>query len=357
MMKNILSFCVALTVLGLSVRGADLPAEKTADEAWQAIQAAEQEPRPRDRAEYLERLAQLHSALLDFERRFPGDARRWDAKLVRVQLESALAQADNQPTDDAAILALTKEIVASPDASADTKADARYLAAEKRMEALESSGSVTNGPARAAADAAIKELRQLYPDDGRTVQIQFGMVQLLKASDPGAAESILRELAGSTDPQAAATARQQLEAMKTQQRLAKEPLDLKFQAVDGTAVDLAKLRGKVVLLDFWATWCGPCRVEIPDFVKLQSKYKDKGLEIVGLSLDADGEKAVKPFVDKHDINYTMLLANDETAKSYGGILGIPTTFVIDRQGRIVQKFVGVMPAKTFEDTIQPLLES
>src|SRR5207302_6555083 len=124
------------------------PAEKTADEAWQAIDAGEQEPRHRDRAGYLERLAQLHSAMLEFEHRYPGDSRHWDAKLVRVQLESALAQADNQPTDDAALLALTKEIVASPDASADTKADARYLAADKRVEALDSSGPVTQGPAR-----------------------------------------------------------------------------------------------------------------------------------------------------------------------------------------------------------------
>jgi len=133
--------------------------------------------------------------------------------------------------------------------------------------------------------------------------------------------------------------------------------DFALADLSGKTVHLSDFKGKVVIVDFWATWCGPCRVEIPDFVKLQSKYKDKGLEIVGLSLDADGEKAVKPFVDQHEINYTMLLANDDTAKSYGGILGIPTTFVIDRQGRIVQKFVGVMPAKTFEDTIQPLLES
>lgn len=133
--------------------------------------------------------------------------------------------------------------------------------------------------------------------------------------------------------------------------------DFALADLSGKTVHLSDFKGKVVIVDFWATWCGPCRVEIPDFVKLQNKYKEKGLEIVGLSLDADGEKAVKPFVEKHEINYTMLLGNDDTAKSYGGILGIPTTFVIDRQGRIVQKFVGVMPAKTFEDTIRPLLES
>ena len=126
--------------------------------------------------------------------------------------------------------------------------------------------------------------------------------------------------------------------------------------LSGKTVHLSDFKGRVVIVDFWATWCGPCRMEIPDFVRLQSKYREKGLAIVGLSMDADGEKSVKPFADEHDINYTMLIANDETAKSYGGIQAIPTTFVIDRQGKIVQKFLGAMSAKTFEDAIQPLLE-
>jgi len=112
-----------------------------------------------------------------------------------------------------------------------------------------------------------------------------------------------------------------------------------------------------VIVDFWATWCGPCRVEIPHFVKMQDKYKDKGLEIVGLSLDAGGASDVAPFVQKNNINYTMLLASKDTADLYGGVLGIPTTFVIDRQGRIVKKFVGVAPPEAFEEAIQPLLAS
>src|SRR5437879_8186901 len=118
---------------------------------------------------------------------------------------------------------------------------------------------------------------------------------------------------------------------------------------------LDAFKGKVVILDFWATWCGPCRMEIPHFVRLQSKYRAQGLAIVGLSLDADGEKSVRPFADEHDVNYTMLLANGETANLYGGVVGIPTTFVLDRQGRIVKKFIGVMPPEAFEEAIRPLL--
>ena len=126
--------------------------------------------------------------------------------------------------------------------------------------------------------------------------------------------------------------------------------------LDGKTVQLADFKGKVVILDFWATWCPPCREEVPDFVRLQSKYRDKGLAIVGLSLDAGGAKDVRPFADEFNVNYTMLIANDETANAYGGIVGIPTTFVIDRQGRIVKKFVGLTGYGAFEEAILPLLE-
>src|ERR1035441_7967177 len=209
-MKNILSLCVALTVLALSARGADTPKDKGADELWQTIQLMQRASPPQDRSEYPGRLRQWQSVLLEFEHRFPTDPRRWDCKLGRLQVEAALARIENHPTDDAALLAMAKEILAAPDASAETKADADYLVAMERLGALGAAESVTNGPARAAADAAIQELRQKYPDDQRTVQIQFGMAQLLKLRDPAATESILRELATSKNPQAAAMASQPL---------------------------------------------------------------------------------------------------------------------------------------------------
>lgn len=125
--------------------------------------------------------------------------------------------------------------------------------------------------------------------------------------------------------------------------------------LDGKIVKNSDFLGKVVILDFWATWCPPCIKEVPEFVRLQSKYKDQGLEIVGLSLDEKGAEDVRPFVEQHQVNYTMLIANDGTANAYGGITGIPTTFIVDKSGKIVKRFMGYTDPEVFEEAIRPLI--
>jgi len=126
---------------------------------------------------------------------------------------------------------------------------------------------------------------------------------------------------------------------------------------------LADFKGKVVILDFWATWCGPCRMEIPSFVKLQDKYRDKGLEVIGVSIDPisprgpqGGAPAVAPFMKDNQINYTIWMVNSaEALRGYDVSQGIPTTYVIDRTGKIVRTYVGVRPMQTFESDINQLL--
>jgi len=125
---------------------------------------------------------------------------------------------------------------------------------------------------------------------------------------------------------------------------------------DGKVVKLADYKGKVVLLDFWATWCGPCKVEIPWFVEMQRKNKDRGFEVLGVAMDDEGWEVVKPFIAKMAVNYRILAGTDMTAQAYGGVDALPTTFLIDRTGKIAAVHVGLTSKKDFEDGVEQLLK-
>lgn len=131
--------------------------------------------------------------------------------------------------------------------------------------------------------------------------------------------------------------------------------DFELKDVNGKVVRLSDYRGKVVLLDFWATWCGPCGIEIPWFTEFQRKYKDRGFTVLGVSMDDGGWKDVKPFVAEKKINYQIVLGDDKTSDQYGSVEALPTTFVIDREGRIASVHVGLVDKKEFDDAIQKLL--
>jgi thiol-disulfide isomerase/thioredoxin len=130
--------------------------------------------------------------------------------------------------------------------------------------------------------------------------------------------------------------------------------DFKLAGLDGKPVTLAESKGKVILLNFWATWCGPCRAEIPDLIELQNKYKDR-LQILGLVVDDDDPDAIKKFVGKFRINYPVALATDDLRIEYGGIPALPTSFVLDAEGRVVQKHEGLRDPVLYETEIRALL--
>jgi len=130
--------------------------------------------------------------------------------------------------------------------------------------------------------------------------------------------------------------------------------DFHLQTLDGKPLSLASASGKVVLLNFWATWCGPCRMEIPGLIELQKQYKDS-LLIVGLLVDVDDVADAKKFVADAELNYPVAVATDDIRLGYGGVSALPTVFVIDTLGRIVQKHVGLFDPRLYELETRALL--
>jgi thiol-disulfide isomerase/thioredoxin len=130
--------------------------------------------------------------------------------------------------------------------------------------------------------------------------------------------------------------------------------DFELKGIDGKPLNLADSRGKVVFLNFWATWCGPCRLEIPDLVDLQKRYSDR-LQIIGLDVDDDDVAEIQKYVEENGINYPVAITPADLRTQYGGIPALPTSFVVDTQGRVVQKHVGLFNPQLYETEIRALL--
>lgn len=126
---------------------------------------------------------------------------------------------------------------------------------------------------------------------------------------------------------------------------------------DGKLVNLTDFRGKVVLVNFWATWCGPCEAEIPWFVEFEKKYKDRGFAVLGVSMDDDGWKSVRPYVASHKINYRIVIGSEVVSQQFGDINALPTSFVLDREGRIASSHEGLIDKVDYQNEIVKLLEA
>lgn len=158
-----------------------------------------------------------------------------------------------------------------------------------------------------------------------------------------------------TPPQASAAASASAPTVAALPKLGPAPA-WELQDVDGKVVRSEQFKGKVVVVDFWATWCGPCRQEIPGYTDLQRKYGSDGLAIVGVSLDQAGPKVVEEFVKKFGVNYQMVMGDDDVQAAFGGMDAIPTTFLIDRAGQLRDRKVGAEPTEEYERKIVALLK-
>lgn len=136
----------------------------------------------------------------------------------------------------------------------------------------------------------------------------------------------------------------------------KKAADFNLKTLDGKTVKLSDYRGKIVIIDFWATWCPPCRKGIPDLISLQEEFQ-KELVVIGISLDQQNTiKDLNPFIERYKINYPVVLGDEKVVKDYGGINAIPTSFVVDQKGNIVDKHVGLVPKSVYTDKIKSLLK-
>ena len=142
--------------------------------------------------------------------------------------------------------------------------------------------------------------------------------------------------------------------------LASEP-NVTFQDLQGKDISLASLRGKMVLVNFWATWCEPCRVEIPWMIDFQHKYESKGFTMLGVAMDDDGKKVVDPFVQKTQfdvdghptmMDYPIVLGNDDIASKFGGLIGLPTSVLISRDGKVLKRYIGLVDQQDLDKEIQ-----
>jgi thiol-disulfide isomerase/thioredoxin len=136
----------------------------------------------------------------------------------------------------------------------------------------------------------------------------------------------------------------------------KAAADFALTDLSGKTVRLSDFKGKIVLLDFWATWCAPCRKEIPDLIQLQRQYASRGFTVLGIALDEEGAAVVKPLAQKLIINYPVVIGNTQVAAAYGGIQAVPTTLLIGRDGGILKTYLGAREKSEFQSDIQSALQ-
>ncbi|QDU30879.1 Thiol-disulfide oxidoreductase ResA [Anatilimnocola aggregata] len=256
-----------------------------------------------------------------FYRKYADDPARWQLKLVEVQVAMVSGKA-NEAT------ALLKEIEAAKDAPEMVKGNASAFHLQGQARDV-MAGKIKLDDFGAQIESHLKK----YPRVPANRQLAYILVEA-SAADPAQAEQRLTALANNSYLAIADLAEKKLKVVKIRKELASKPLELSFTAVDGREVDFAKLRGKVVLIDFWATWCGPCMAEVPNVVQIYKKLHDKGFEIVGVSLDSDKEKLIQ-VAKENEMSWPHQFDGkgweNELAQKYG-VQSIPEMWLVNKKG-------------------------
>lgn len=330
-MMRFLSACLLLA-LSIPITGA---ADDEAA-AWETIQDESAQltaDLPDDEAEGKKLLGQRLAAQLKSFEKFlaahPESPNRWEARMAVMQIGNSIAMLGDTEPDLASQAKELQAIADDPEAPPHIRADAGLVLLQ--LTSVEFDRDRTEASARKLS-AAVEKFLETHPDDARAPALRLTEAQALEAFDPARAREIYTDVSKNEDPDISQAAKNGLEVMDMRTK----PIELAFTAVDGRKVDLADLRGKVVLLDFWATWCPPCVEEVPSVVKTYEKFHDQGFEIVGISLDED-KAALEKFTAEHKMPWPQFFDGkgweNELAQRFH-IQSVPTMWLLDKEGKL-----------------------
>lgn len=323
---------------GPATTAAPAKPQTPADRAWAAFQALPTRwPSGTPESEY-DAWTQKHvygayaTAALAFLRDFPEDPRRWDAAYSYAATMINFASVA-KPEEITRARALVADVLSAPDAPEALKERAAFKLVIHDLGNETESGNVTMDLAK--VESTVDAFMKRFPRARNLSFVELKFIDILLARDPAAAEKRLRSDLSHPDPAVVAMATGRLAVVEAKIR----PLDLKFTAVDGRDVDLAALRGKVVLVDFWATWCVPCVAELPNVKKVYEAWHGRGFEVVGVSLDgAKDQEKLLGFVKDRGLPWPQYFDglgwDNLLAKKYA-VRSIPAMFLLDQKGLLV----------------------
>jgi thiol-disulfide isomerase/thioredoxin len=314
---------------------------KTADDFWKQVEKLQQPPTGAQPASREAMMAQVfawfntqRAAADAFIQSYPNDPRHWQAKMYSLRAGRQLRRLTGNSATLAADQLALDQIINDPDAPSTVRGEAAFMTAAEKTALIDPSKPETYiAFHKAAADFLAK-----FGDHPLATQMQALQLRVLSADPTPEGSEVLKKLAASSDPKIAGAANDLIAHRQQLAELKSKPVDLKFTAADGKPVDIANLRGKVVLVDFWASWCGPCMGEMPNVVATYKKLHEKGFEILGISLDQD-KASMEGALQKQGMTWTQYFDGagwkNKISSSFG-INSIPAAWLIDKKGMLRQ---------------------